>query len=96
LRQAGIPIVETGGLDGTPVDMLVSYFNKEATRDLCEGCRRCMKVCQFGAIGFSAATRKTAIDPRRCYGCGICRAVCKTNAITLRDRRQSPLAARLW
>lgn len=76
--------------------MFRAEYVAQTTPDLCEGCRRCMKVCQFGAIGFSAATRKTAIDPRRCYGCGICRAVCKSNAITLTDRRQSPLAARLW
>jgi len=41
--------------------------------DLCNGCRQCMRACQFGAMGYSAANRKVEIDPRRCYGCGICR-----------------------
>jgi Pyruvate/2-oxoacid:ferredoxin oxidoreductase delta subunit len=62
----------------------------------CDGCRRCMKVCQFGAIGYSAGRNKSYIDPRRCYGCGICRAVCKKDAIHLDDRAQVPLAASLW
>jgi LacI family gluconate utilization system Gnt-I transcriptional repressor len=30
LRQAAIPIVETGDLDGAPLDMLVSYSNRQA------------------------------------------------------------------
>jgi heterodisulfide reductase subunit A-like polyferredoxin len=60
------------------------------------GCKRCMKVCQFGAIGYSAGQKKTYIDPRRCYGCGICRAVCEKDAIYLTDRTQVPVAARVW
>jgi ferredoxin len=64
--------------------------------DLCNGCRQCMRVCQFGAIGYSAATKKTAIDARRCYGCGICRAVCTKNAISLLDRASVSAAASLW
>jgi ferredoxin len=64
--------------------------------DACTGCRQCMRVCQFGAITYSAANHKAAIDPRRCYGCGICRAVCPQNAIGLAPRDSVPLAARLW
>jgi heterodisulfide reductase subunit A-like polyferredoxin len=55
-----------------------------------------MKLCQFGAMGYSAATRKAWIDPRRCYGCGVCRAACKPKAIELRDRTSEPLAAARW
>jgi MinD superfamily P-loop ATPase len=55
-----------------------------------------MRVCQFGAVGYSAANRKVEIDARRCYGCGICRAVCKPDAIALLDRRAVSLAANLW
>ena len=64
--------------------------------DLCNGCRRCMRVCQFGAIGYSAAQEKVVIDVRRCYGCGICRASCTQAAIALRERASVPLAATLW
>jgi ferredoxin len=62
----------------------------------CDGCKRCMKVCQFGAIGYSAGQKKTCIYPRRCYGCGICRSVCEKEAILLTDRVQVPVAARVW
>jgi MinD superfamily P-loop ATPase len=62
----------------------------------CDGCRSCMRLCQFGAMGFSAAQKKVCIDPRRCYGCGVCRSSCKREAISLRPRVQDPVAAKIW
>jgi len=64
--------------------------------DACVGCRECMRVCQFGAILYSASTGKAAVDQRRCYGCGICRSMCNRNAIHLTDRNKVPTAANLW
>ncbi len=64
--------------------------------DACNGCRACLHQCQFGALTWSASNKKAVIDQRWCYGCGICRAVCKTNAITLIDRTQCGVAANLW
>lgn len=52
----------------------------------CSGCRQCMRVCQFGAIGYSASNQKCAVDQQHCYGCGICRASCSKDAISLKDR----------
>lgn len=62
----------------------------------CNGCRACMRACQFGAIAYSAAHRKAVIDPRRCYGCGVCRAVCNRNAISLLGRSSVATAAGIW
>lgn len=64
--------------------------------DACSGCRECLRQCQFGALTWSASNKKAVIDQRWCYGCGICRAVCKQNAITLIERVQCPAAANLW
>lgn len=64
--------------------------------ELCNGCRVCMRVCQFGAMTYSAATEKVAIDAKYCYGCGICRSSCTKNAIELKDRKAVPAAAGLW
>ena len=64
--------------------------------DVCTGCRQCMRVCQFGAISYSAANGKIVIDHKRCYGCGICRSVCPADAIHLEDRAAVPAAAGLW
>jgi len=65
-------------------------------KDACSGCRACMRMCQFGALGFSAATRKAAVDQRACYGCGVCRAACAKKAIALRPRREVAAVADLW
>ena len=62
----------------------------------CNGCRQCMQYCQFGALSFSAATKKSRIDVNRCYGCGICRAACEKKAIILHDRCSNPVASRIW
>jgi ferredoxin len=80
---------------GVPVMFRAEYV-AESDSDLCTGCRACMRVCQFGAIGYSAARSKASIDPRKCYGCGICRSVCAKGAIRLSDRSSMPVAAGLW
>lgn len=80
---------------GVPVMFRAEYV-AEVDSELCNGCRQCMRVCQFGAIGFSAANKKAVIDPRRCYGCGICRASCSKDAITLLDRVGVPVATKIW
>jgi Pyruvate/2-oxoacid:ferredoxin oxidoreductase delta subunit len=64
--------------------------------DACKGCRECMRQCQFGALSWSVSQQKAVIDARWCYGCGVCRAVCKQNAIALVERAQVPAAANLW
>jgi HK97 family phage portal protein len=45
--------------------------------------RSCMSFCQFDAIEYSDA--KCYINPQKCYGCGVCRAACKNQAIKLYD-----------
>jgi MinD superfamily P-loop ATPase len=55
-----------------------------------------MRQCQYGAIRYSSNNRKVMIDPTACYGCGVCRAVCKKEAITLSARKKVPEAADLW
>jgi MinD superfamily P-loop ATPase len=64
--------------------------------DVCNGCRECIRQCQFGALTWSASNKKAVIDQRWCYGCGVCRAVCKPQAITLVDRASCKSAAALW
>ncbi len=58
----------------------------EVSRDLCKGCRNCIKQCQFGALYFDPTNRKVLLEKDKCYGCGICRAVCVQDAITLAPR----------
>jgi Pyruvate/2-oxoacid:ferredoxin oxidoreductase delta subunit len=62
----------------------------------CNGCRDCMKLCNFGAIGHSAYANKCSINQLQCYGCGVCRALCPNDAITLLDRNAIPALANEW
>jgi ferredoxin len=64
--------------------------------DLCTGCKSCISQCQFGAQFYSSALSKVYIDPTRCFGCGVCRAGCPNDAITLIPRSENPDAADIW
>jgi ferredoxin len=76
--------------------MFRGEYVAETNPDLCTGCRSCMRICQFGAMGFSAARKKVEIDPKKCFGCGSCRSVCAKSAISLKDRRDVASAKSLW
>jgi len=80
---------------GVPVMFRAEYVG-QVNADACQGCRECLRLCQFGALTYSAANKKASIDQRWCYGCGLCRSACKQNAITLLEREQCPAAAKLW
>jgi ferredoxin len=54
--------------------------------ELCNGCKACMSQCQFGAQFYSSALSRVYISPEKCFGCGVCRAACPTNAIDLVPR----------
>jgi ferredoxin len=58
---------------------------------LCTGCRECMKRCLFGGIRYDRTNVKCTVDPFGCYGCGVCRTVCHSQAISLINRDTSHL-----
>jgi MinD superfamily P-loop ATPase len=64
--------------------------------DQCQGCRECMSQCQFGAMFYSSTFERVFIDPKRCFGCGVCRAACPNAAIELVPRQSVPAAAEVW
>ena len=37
-------------------------IRRPADPDLCTGCRQCMRVCQFGALAYSASDKKVRVD----------------------------------
>ncbi len=76
--------------------MFRAEYVAEVNPDSCSGCRSCMRVCQFGALAYSAANKKAFVDQTACYGCGVCRAACQKNAIGLKPRAEAPVAASLW
>jgi len=76
--------------------MFRGEYVAEIKPDLCNGCRACMRLCQFGAISYSPARKKSVIDLKRCYGCGVCREGCIKDAISLKERKSIPAIAHLW
>ncbi|MDH4232627.1 MAG: 4Fe-4S ferredoxin, partial [Nitrospirota bacterium] len=56
---------------------------------LCTGCRECMKRCIFDSIRYDRKDVKCTVDPYSCYGCGVCRTVCQSGAISLIKRDTS-------
>lgn len=62
----------------------------------CNGCRDCMKFCNFGAIQYSPASDRCTINQFQCFGCGLCRVECARDAITLWDRNAIPALAKDW
>jgi Fe-S-cluster-containing hydrogenase component 2 len=65
-------------------------------RDKCVGCKLCINICPFKALGYDGLSKKIKIDYRKCAGCGVCRITCNKGALFLRDRRFEPIAANLW
>ena len=76
--------------------MFRAEWAAEVSADACNDRRLCMRQCQYGAIRYSSNNKKVVIDPTACYGCGVCRAVCKKDAITLLPRESVKEAAGVW
>jgi ferredoxin len=64
--------------------------------ELCIGCKECVSQCQFGALHYSSALGRVTIEPSQCFGCGVCRAACPNDAISLIPREAEPAAANRW
>jgi len=58
--------------------------------DNCQGCKRCLTMCQFGAISFDEKTKTAVIDQSACYGCGVCLHACRFDAINIVPRQVIP------
>jgi len=52
---------------------------------LCVHCGKCAEFCQFNAIAVTPG--KVMMFPELCHGCGGCRLVCPTGAITEENRK---------
>ena len=53
-------------------------------KDLCTGCKRCVRVCPHDAIKMNSKD-KAEVDTDLCAGCGLCWYECPEKAIRLKD-----------
>lgn len=49
---------------------------------LCGGCKTCIGLCPFQAIGFDIEANVARVNEALCKGCGVCVAACPASAIT--------------
>lgn len=64
----------------------VNVMVPEVNLELCNGCGKCARVCQFGAITANRATRSATVFAEMCHACGGCALACRMNAITEQPR----------
>jgi len=66
-----------------PAGVCKGLFEFYVASDVCTGCGLCLKNCPSEAVT-GEKKEPHRIDPRKCVQCGICREVCRFNAIKVR------------
>ncbi len=61
--------------------------------ELCDGCRICESVCEFGRIRVTDG--KASVDEVACRGCGPCAAACPNGAVQLRSYTDEQIMAQI-
>jgi heterodisulfide reductase subunit A len=52
--------------------------------DLCSGCRSCIGVCPYAAIGFDEGRSVAVVNEALCQGCGSCAAACPSSSASVK------------
>ena len=58
----------------------------EVDKNLCMGCQRCEKLCNYGAITVDKDSI-AQVDGLKCKGCGVCASSCPSHAIDIKYYR---------
>lgn len=73
------------------IETLISTIDEEK----CSGCKTCISICPYKAIGFDSEKGVSVINEILCRGCGTCSAACPSNAITARHFENNTILAEL-
>ena len=66
-----------------PAGVCKSLITYSIVDDQCTGCRLCVKACPAQAITFAGKRLPVVLDKTVCTRCGICREVCRLNAVAV-------------
>lgn len=70
---------------GATQTLVKGHFYSYSNQSKCIMCGNCVKACIFSVRKYSREGRPE-VDPRDCFGCGLCRNVCESGAIILKDK----------
>jgi heterodisulfide reductase subunit A2 len=59
----------------------ISPITAAVIDERCSGCKTCVSVCPYKAVGFDDAREISLINDLLCHGCGTCVAACPSGAI---------------
>ena len=65
-------------------DKEVSIKIPEVDKEICNGCRKCVKFCNYNALAY--AKEKVIVFDEICHSCGGCMILCPEKAISERDK----------
>jgi len=60
-----------------------SRFRASVAADECNSCELCLDRCYFGALAVDDDSGVAVVDQENCMGCGLCKVVCPTDAISM-------------
>ena len=66
----------------------------EVDEELCMGCHRCEKLCEYGAITVND-DEIAIVNDLKCKGCGVCISSCPARAIDLKYYREKQFTEEL-
>ncbi len=85
---------ECGGLNLRNNFGLNAFYKAEyiiqLDQDKCQGCKKCVAMCQFSAIRYIPSLGRVTINYDKCFGCGVCRHACEFDALKLIPREEYP------
>jgi heterodisulfide reductase subunit A len=81
VAQAGAAAAEAMALiDAKEVEL--DPYTAFVLEDDCSGCKTCIPLCPYGAIGYNEEKKIAHINEVLCKGCGTCAAACPSGSIT--------------
>jgi len=73
------------------IETLISIIDE----DKCSGCKTCISICPYKAIGYDSEKGISVINEILCRGCGSCVVACPSDAITSRHFEDNTILAEL-